>query len=707
MNFTSTIRGKLLFTFMIFGILPILVGGVSLYLVLENYLTNRTFEELSTFRDLKAAHLEFFFRDRMREVEFVAQSKDALDELNPKSSFYNFILAKSIYYPLDGFAKELSFLEATHYYEDFSITDGKTVVSGKFDKISDLNIIRLLGSAYESLWIRTSIWRKTVMQDFRIEGKKNKIYISSPIIKNNRVAGMLTLGIGQDKIDDLIFGGKESAFGRTGDIFLVGRDYLLRTKSKFSEKKILKERFNPKIVMNVFANSQLNFKTNNLRKDAIFVSAEHLDIPFLNWALFVTINKSEALQSLSDVRYSFILILILFAFGIYLFASYTSKKISSPIVKLKEAASVVEEGEFGVNIEENEKNEIGELVSAFNKMAATLRERTKELKEREERLFHFYSATSDGILLFDDNKPVLVNRALARLTGYSKEELMNKRVDRLLSGHKTKLTRSEDTITYETLIREKSGKLFPAEIQERKVEYRGKLIDACVMRDITKRREIEKELEQIKKSHLTSIYDEIEKERQRLARELHDGLGQALVAVQLQIQQAIETSDRDELNVQIENIIENLDTAIDEIRSISNGLRPAVLNEFGLSNALQKLCSDLDKHSGINFIYDGDVLKHQLDIRTTSYLYRIAQEALNNVVKYSNAKEAKVTLRESDYEIKLTIKDDGIGFNKDEVIYGNGLRNMTERVKIIHGNFVLFAEKGKGVEIVVSVMTTT
>jgi len=200
---------------------------------------------------------------------------------------------------------------------------------------------------------------------------------------------------------------------------------------------------------------------------------------------------------------------------------------------------------------------------------------------------------------------------------------------------------------------------------------------------------------------------EIEKERQRLARELHDGLGQALVAVQLQIQQAIETSDRDELNVQIENIIENLDTAIDEIRSISNGLRPAVLNEFGLSNALQKLCSDLDKHSGINFIYDGDVLKHQLDIRTTSYLYRIAQEALNNVVKYSNAKEAKVTLRESDYEIKLTIKDDGIGFNKDEVIYGNGLRNMTERVKIIHGNFVLFAEKDKGVEIVVSVMTTT
>ncbi len=703
LKFPKTIRTRLLLMFMIFGLFPIIIGGVFLYLTMEKYLTARTYEELSTYRENKAKQLELFFKDRIREVNFVANSEDAKNELGKSSPFYKFVYAKSSEYPSGNFLKDLSFLAATNYYGDFSISDGQTVVFGDLKNCENLEIKRLLGSRYESLWIRTSIWKKTVMQDFKIEGKKNKIYISSPIMKKGKVIGMLTLGIAAEKIEELLLGGNRQAFGQTGDVFLVGRDYLLRTKSIFSEKSLLKERFEPQVVMKVFSASHLNFSARNMKNQPVFVSAERLDIPFLNWALFIAINRSEALKSLADIRYSFLLIIFLSAIGIYFFALIMSQKIARPIGKLKEAASEMEEGELEIQLEEETNDEIGSLTRAFNKMAKSLRERTVELKEREERLFHFYSATSDGIILYENDAPVLVNRALARLTGFTKEKLLEMKIMEILSGHKTKFSQTGDTITYETLLRKSDGKLFPAEIQERKVEYRGKLIDACVIRDITKRREVEKELEAIKKKHLTSIYDEIEKERQRLARELHDGLGQSLVGIQMEIQQALEAEGKEELNKLIESVITKLDNSIEEIRSISNGLRPAVLSEFGLSNAIKKLCLDLSENTGIDFVYEGKILKNPPDLRSTGYLYRITQEAVNNIVKYSRAKNAFVSLMETESQIILTIKDDGIGFNPQKVKYGNGIRNMFERVKIIRGKIVINAVEDKGVEIVVSI----
>ncbi len=700
---SKTIRSKLLLMFMIFGLIPIIIGGVFLYFTMEKYLTARTYEELSTYRETKAKQLELFFRDRISEVNFVASSEDAENEMEQNSPFYRFVNAKTVSYPIGNFAKDLSFLSATTYYEDFSISDGKMVIYGDLNNCKNLEIKRLLGSNYESLWIRTSIWKKTVMQDYKIEGGKNKIYISSPIIKNGKVVGMFTLSIAARKIEEILLGGKNQSFGETGDVFLVGRDYLLRTKSIFSSKSSLKERFNPQVVMKVFSASHLNFSTYNLKKRPVFASAERLDIPFLNWALFVTINRSEALKSLKDIRYSFLLILFISGIGIYFFALIMSQKIARPIGKLKEAASEMESGEMGIELEEETDDEIGSLTRAFNKMAKSLRERTRELKEREERLFHFYSATSDGIILYENESPVLVNRALARLTGYSRESLLQKKTTDIISEHKTKFSRTGDTVTYETLIRRKDGSLFPAEIQERKVEYRGKPIDACVIRDITKRKEVEKELEVIKKKHLTSIYDEIEKERQRLARELHDGLGQALVAVQLEIQHALEAADIKELGTIIESVISKLDKSIEEIRSISNGLRPAVLSEFGLSNAIKKLCLELTENSEINFLYEGNILQNPPDLRTTSYLYRITQEALNNVIKYSDAEKCFVALKESDSQIFLSIEDNGVGFDPESVSYGNGIRNMFERVKIIKGKIAIDAKPKKGVKIVVTI----
>jgi len=410
-----------------------------------------------------------------------------------------------------------------------------------------------LGSSFESLWIRTSIWEKTVIQDFYWgENPGKEIYISTPIFENKKIAGMLTLGVGIEKIEELLSGnGPKPAFGKTGDIFVVGRDYLIRSKSKYYHANFIKTKYHPGEVMKIFSHLLSNFTATDSNGNDIFVSASPLNIPFLNWALFVTISRNEALQSLADVRNSFLLILAFFVLSVHFSAYFFARKIYKPISSLTKAVKNIEEGDFKVNIK--------------------------------------------------------------------------------------------------------------------------------------------------KKSN-----DEIEKERQRVARELHDGLGQALVALQLQLQQSIDADEKQRLFL-IEKSIEKLDNSIEEIRTISNGLIPAVLREFGLSNALKNLCAELNKTSSINIVYKGKPIIKPLSVRITSYLYRITQEALSNVIKYSDAKNAIVKLEEKQGKIKLIISDDGKGFNREKIKYGFGIRNMIERVKIIEGKINIEPVMGKGVTISVEV----
>ena len=130
---------------------------------------------------------------------------------------------------------------------------------------------------------------------------------------------------------------------------------------------------------------------------------------------------------------------------------------------------------------------------------------------------------------------------------------------------------------------------------------------------------------------------------------------------------------------------------------------PSVLEVFGITIALKNLCSETGEHSGMKVVFDcqGDLDTMHKKLKT--YIYRIAQEALNNIVKHSNATELKLHLyREEDY-VNLRIDDNGKGFILEEAAMerGNGLYNMRERVMLLHGTFTINSVINKGTTIIV------
>ncbi|WP_258099921.1 ATP-binding protein [Marinoscillum pacificum] len=193
--------------------------------------------------------------------------------------------------------------------------------------------------------------------------------------------------------------------------------------------------------------------------------------------------------------------------------------------------------------------------------------------------------------------------------------------------------------------------------------------------------------EKLKRANQKSLISGEEKERSRLSKELHDGLGPLLTLLRLKIESStIDTNSKHEL-------LNMLDGTINEMRRISNNLMPSVLMDFGAGEAIRNVIKQLkNEEIKVTYQYDrNESLEIPSQIEIT--LFRIAQEAINNVLKHSGAADLKVSLTEFDDRISLFIKDNGTGFDPEEVHNGNGIRNMRERVNIERGIFELTTSK--------------
>ena len=207
-------------------------------------------------------------------------------------------------------------------------------------------------------------------------------------------------------------------------------------------------------------------------------------------------------------------------------------------------------------------------------------------------------------------------------------------------------------------------------------------------------------------SHVLSVIDGQELERQRLSRELHDGIGQSLIAIKMKLD-SLSYMQEAEIKSQLEGIKRQFDQIIDEIRRITTDLMPPVLDEFGLIIALFNLCEDTSRASGIQIKFEHRAKIDTWDKKIQTYLYRIIQEAIHNIVKHSAAKQGYIKLQADIDAIYLSIQDNGIGFRiihtKTDEHPGHGLHNIKERVKLLHGSFDLKSAPGKGTLIQIKV----
>ncbi len=203
---------------------------------------------------------------------------------------------------------------------------------------------------------------------------------------------------------------------------------------------------------------------------------------------------------------------------------------------------------------------------------------------------------------------------------------------------------------------------------------------------------------------LKSFIEGEEKERQRLSRELHDGIGQYLVSVKMQLESLLYRDEKD-VREQIPKIRTDFDKIVDEIRRISNNLMPSVLEAFGIVFAIRNLCVETSEHTGLKISLDfkGDFESLNKTIKT--YIFRIAQEALNNIVKHARANRVELVLIRQREDVLFKIRDDGKGFNLQEIKSGtgHGMNNMRERVNLLNGSIEIDSHVNKGTQITINI----
>ena len=186
-----------------------------------------------------------------------------------------------------------------------------------------------------------------------------------------------------------------------------------------------------------------------------------------------------------------------------------------------------------------------------------------------------------------------------------------------------------------------------------------------------------------------------EEERSRLARELHDSVGQKLML--------LTKKTKSVKNPEMESLAGN---TLEELRSISRGLRPVALEQLGTTTAIQTLINEFDANTDIFFTHEIANVDTALTKETSLHLYRIIQEALSNMIKHAEAKAASVEIDLEDNEVKVVIKDNGKGFNFEEKIKEGkslGMRTLLERAKIMNSKLRIKSEQGKGTSIFLTV----
>ncbi len=195
-----------------------------------------------------------------------------------------------------------------------------------------------------------------------------------------------------------------------------------------------------------------------------------------------------------------------------------------------------------------------------------------------------------------------------------------------------------------------------------------------------------------------------EEERRNISRELHDDLGQILTAINLDLQRAVKTPNARKRLELLRQILSKNGEARSRIREISSLLRPGLLDDLGIREAIESHVSQFVSRTGIPVELVARCSSSDIPAEATTTIYRIVQEALNNISKYANAKKVSIKLGVEGNEIQLQILDDGVGFDLSQVRTEHtlGLVGMRERARLLGGNFLLQASPGEGTSIAVT-----
>lgn len=325
----------------------------------------------------------------------------------------------------------------------------------------------------------------------------------------------------------------------------------------------------------------------------------------------------------------------------------------------------------------------------------------EELAESESKFKMIFNSVSDGIMIFlPSGKIIEVNQTVIDRSGYSKKEFGTITMQMLLSNHPlmtfdnlVEELGGENYVMMELSYTNKQGRELHLEVTTKKVKYYG--IDAyiAVSREISDRIDIQHKI-------YNAVLMAEEAERERIAKELHDGVSPVLSTAKLYAQSLKDCKDPEIIKEIINKVESTINHAVLSISEISSNLSPHVLKNFGLIRALENYIDSIIETNNIEIDFKTNVNVAFINAIEVS-LYRILTELLHNTIKYAGASKIEISLHDKGL-IYLKYKDNGIGFDYDKrnsKRKGMGLYNIYNRVKSLKGYIRISSKSGEGFKV--------
>lgn len=342
----------------------------------------------------------------------------------------------------------------------------------------------------------------------------------------------------------------------------------------------------------------------------------------------------------------------------------------------------------------------------------TKRKQMEEALQQSENLYRtiFETTGTATAIVEEDTTFCLVNTEFEKIFGCSKEEIEDKKswiefavkdeLDRLREYHRLRRTNPNAAPRhYETRIIDKVGKVKDVLVTADMIPGTKRHIVSVL--DITKLKRIEEGL-RISESRLRLLSQRAinaqEEERTRIARELHDQLGQELAAIKIEavsLAEALRNSGKARRAQMLASLV---DQHMKTVHRISVNLRPQMLDKLGLVKALQWYAEDFERHTGISCPIE---IKDQIIVKskeTATTAYRILQEALTNVLRHAKATQAEIRISKKGNKLVISVSDNGVGMDmsKFDDKSSLGLLGMHERANVIGGSISIRSRHGKG-----------
>ncbi len=424
-------------------------------------------------------------------------------------------------------------------------------------------------------------------------------------------------------------------------------------------------------------------------------------------------GKLEYKKAKRDFRF---MSLIVYLLGIAVgstFYYFFARSVSVKLIALKNGVLRVGKGHLDTNVPVTTKDEIGIVAEAFNKMTVDL----KAVTVSKNYVDKIIESMADMLIVINSEGIIeKANRATLDLLGYEERELIGKTVDVIFDSAKTdhifldEVNRTKSVRNLETELVGKGTQRIPVSLSGSLISDSGGIV--CVAQDNTERKRAEEMLRKsAKELRLLSskILEAQENERKRVARELHDGIGQALTGIKFALENGVrrlkETETAPQFKV-LDDIIPLIRATVDETRRIAMGLRPSTLDDIGISETIYWFCQQFENiYKNIRILKLIEVEEDQIPETLKTVIFRVLQESLNNVAKHSGADRVQLSLQQQGNTVKLIVEDNGSGFDskkpspQNAAGQGFGLAGMRERIELSGGIFTLETAPGQATRI--------